>query len=72
MIDYRVPIEVVDSFIAEQLQVQKAEEVEGKSQAREDIIVSLASYRQFMEEDRAKQTTRQSMIATAKSGPRVA
>jgi len=45
MIDYRVPLDVVDAFVAEQLNLQTMEEVGEKSQARENIIVALASYR---------------------------
>ena len=54
MIDYRVPLDVVDAFVAEQLSLQTMEEVGDKSQARENIIVALASYRSYVEEEKAK------------------
>jgi hypothetical protein len=57
MIDYRVPLDVVDAFVAEQLSLQTIEEVGDKSQARENIIVALASYRSYVEEEKAKNQT---------------
>jgi hypothetical protein len=62
MIEYRVPLDVVDAFVAEQLNLQTMEEVEERSQARENIIVALASYRSYVEEEKAKHQTQRASL----------
>ena len=62
MIEYRVPLDVVDAFVAEQLNLQTMEEVGERSQARENIIVALASYRSYVEEEKAKNQTQRASL----------
>lgn len=48
------------------------EEVGERSQARENIIVALASYRSYVEEDKAKNHTHRSSLMPQAKGTRVA
>ena len=57
MIEYRVPIEVVDSFITEELQGQISEEIAGVVNIeREEIINILANYRNQNDIERQKRS----------------
>jgi len=53
MADYRVPIEVVDAFVAEQLATTQ-ETSEQAGPEREKIILELAAYRQRLEAERVE------------------